>query len=48
MKRKKELIVILIVLSVVRPAISLKACALWPQKDGSAINSYEIALNGGC
>ena len=39
MKRKKELIVILssllvIVLSVVRPTISLKACTLWSQGDG--------------
>ena len=48
MKRKKELIVILIVLSVVRPTISLKACTLWSQGDGSASNPYEIALNGGC
>ena len=53
MKRKKELIVILssllvIVLSVVHPTISLKACTLWSQGDGSASNPYEIALNGGC
>ena len=32
----------------VRPAISLKACTLWSQGDGSASNSYEIVENGGC
>ena len=32
----------------VRPVISLKACTLWSQGDGSSSSPYEIALNGGC
>ena len=32
----------------VRPAVSLKACTLWSQGDGSSSSPYEIALNGGC
>ena len=32
----------------VRPVVSLKACTLWSQGDGSASNPYEIVENGGC
>ena len=32
----------------VRPVVSLKACTLWSQGDGSSSSPYEIALNGGC
>ena len=32
----------------VRPVLSLKACTLWSQGDGSASNPYEIIENGGC
>ena len=32
----------------IRPAVSLKACTLWSQGDGSSSSPYEIALNGGC
>ena len=31
-----------------RPVVSLKACTLWSQGDGSALNPYEIVENGGC
>lgn len=31
-----------------RPVISLKACTLWFQGDGSSSNPYEIVENGGC
>ena len=31
-----------------RPVISLKACTLWSQGDGSSSNPYEIVENGGC
>ena len=34
--------------SGVRPVVSLKACTLWSQGDGSSSSPYEIALNGGC
>ena len=32
----------------VRPVVSLKACTLWSQGDGSSSSPYEIVLNGGC
>ena len=32
----------------VRPVVSLKACTLWSQGNGSASNPYEIFENGGC
>ena len=32
----------------VRPVVSLKACTLWSQGDGSSSNPYEIVENGGC
>ena len=33
---------------VVRPVVSLKACTLWSQGDGSSSNPYEIEMDGGC